>query len=728
MNFFKRKASYLDELNSEQLEAVKTTEGYVRVIAGAGSGKTKALTSRYIYLTKEMGVSPADILCVTFTNKAAHEMKKRVRQIVGDMDTSLICTFHGFCAHMLREDIHVLNYPNQFMIIDDEDAENILRNIYEQLEITSSHMSFADAKKMISDSKNKTEYVDWLTDKDYSYIQTQYENVELSLDERIFFGYLYEQRKSFALDFDDLIIFALYIFSKRPDILEKWQRKLVYIMVDEFQDVSLRQNHLCELLSSYHKNLFIVGDPDQTIYSWRGAAVDIMLSFNRVHPSCKDIILYKNYRSTSNILNASNELISKNKKRIPKDLIAIKKEEMPVVYNHTKTVKDEADWIANEIIKLKNHGCNYNDIAVLYRAHYVSRSIEQAFIEKNIKYRIYNGVAFFKRREIKDILAYLRMIVFSDDLSFERIINVPKRNFGKKRMELLKEYAETHQVSLYDALKDNLHQELIMTTTASQFVDLIEKYKGIYKDMKVSDIFSRVLDESGYENFLRTEADDDRINNVAELKNTIIEFENQNREDMSLDEYLNTISLYTDMDVSETTDEVKMMTIHTAKGLEFPFVFVCSLNEGIFPSSKVLTTDQLEEERRIAYVAFTRAEKALFLSDAEGLNYNNTFRYPSRFIFNAGKNNLDYLVELDESFYEASLSSIETSEENLLNQEQIFEVGDRVKHESFGEGEIVSIDSQKSTYEIKFDDFETARNIRFSGPIVKISNSSPKDE
>lgn len=711
----------LNELNEEQLRAVKTTEGYIRVIAGAGSGKTKTLTTRYAYLVKKIGISPRNILCVTFTNKAANEMKKRVRKIIGDMDTSMICTFHSFCVHVLREDIHVLNYPKNFIILDEEDIESILRNVYEKLEINSSYKNFYDAKKDISfyKSSNNNKYIKELTTKEYQYIKEQYENNDLSLNERIIYGYLYEQRKCFGLDFDDLILFTLYIYELRKDILEKWQKQLTYVMVDEFQDVSSRQNNLCELLTEYHKNLFIVGDPDQTIYSWRGAKVDYILNFENIHPNCQSIILNRNYRSTSNILNAANSLISKNKCRVPKDLITLNQDNIPVIYNHTKSIQDEAKWISQEIKNIIDKGYKYSDIAILYRAHYISRAIEQTFIQENINYTIYNGVEFFKRKEIKDVLSYLRMITSSDDLSFQRIINIPKRNFGKKRLDFIKEYATKNNISLYEALKQNLNCDLILNTQAKEFVELIEKYKKIYINMKVSDIFNCILVESGYEEFLRTLSEDERIENISELKNTIIEFENKNQEDTSLDEYLKTIALYTDIDAKKEKDEVKLMTVHSAKGLEFPFVFVCSLNEGIFPSSKVNTMEELEEERRLAYVAFTRAQKALFLSDAEGYTYDKQFRYPSRFIFNVGKNNLNYLVELDDSLIEETRSAIEEKEDNYFNQKQLFNIGDRIKHEVLGIGTIISVDTQKNDYEIIFDNSKTTRNIRFTGPITK---------
>lgn len=719
--------TYLKELNEEQLLAVKTTEGYVRVIAGAGSGKTKTLTSRFIYLVKSIGISPANILCVTFTNKAAAEMRKRVEVVIKDLSASFICTFHGFCVRVLRDDIYILNYPRNFNIIDEDDVESVLKKVYEQLDINSSYMTFEDAKKYISYMKLSGQYIDLLIKKDFSDILERYNDKTLSYDVRIFYGYLYEQRKNFSLDFDDLIYFVYYIFKKNEIILNKWQKRLNYIMVDEFQDVSKRQYDLCEMLSEYHKNLFVVGDPDQTIYSWRGADVGLLLNFEEFHSNCKTIVLNKNYRSTKNILKAANSLISKNKNRFSKDLISLSQIDIPVEYYHAKSTKEEADWVSLQIKEIINRGYNYCDIAILYRSNYVSRSIEQSLLENGISYRIYNGTEFFKRREIKDVLAYLKMIAFSDDLSFERIINVPKRNFGEKRMTIIKEYAQKYNVSYYQALKDNLNDSLIQNTSANEFVELIEKFKKQYKSMMVSDIFAQIIDKSGYENYLKTLADDDRLENISELKNTIIEFENKNQEDYSLEEYLTSISLYTDVDIKESGNQVKLMTIHSAKGLEFPFVFVCGLNEGVFPSSRSVRMAELEEERRIAYVAFTRAEKKLFLTDAEGYNYNNSFRYPSRFIFNAGKDNLNYVVELNSELYNEAQGFIENAENNLYDQVKCFEIGDRVFHEKFGKGTIVDINEMGSEYAIKFDNLETNRNLSFGAQISKI-NDEFKDE
>lgn len=712
----------LSGLNEEQKEAVTTTEGFIRIIAGAGSGKTKALTHRYAYLVNELGISTSNILCVTFTNKAANEMKKRIRNMIGDNDTGFVCTFHGFCVQLLREDIHSINYPQNFVVMDSEDTEAILKTVYESSNIQSRSYTFDMAKKDIVLAKSHMAHIPYLVDLDNSTLKADYENAK-DVKNKVFLGYLYEQKKCFGLDFEDLISIALYILQNFKEKRDKWQERMMYVMVDEFQDVGRSQYALADILSGYHKNLFIVGDPDQTIYSWRGAHIEFILDFDQTHPNTKTIFLNKNYRSTPNIINASNSLINKNKKRMEKDLVAVKERNVPTIYNHARTTKMEAEWIAKQIQSLINCNNKFCDIAILYRAHFVSRSLEEIFIREKIPYTLYSGIEFYKRKEIKDIISYLRMVLYEDDLSFQRVINEPKRNFGKKRMTFLKEYADLHNCSLYNALRENTEDKLISSTNAKDFITVIEKYKGLYKEMKLSDILSAILEESGYEVMLRQAGEQERLDNLAELKQSVFEFEKTSGESNTLEEYLQNIALFSNVDKEYEKDSVKMMTIHTAKGLEFPFVFVCGLNEGIFPSKHVDTEDKLEEERRMAYVAYTRAENALFLSDSEGVNYDGSFRYPSRFIFNTDKAYLDYTVELEEQLIDDASKFIKNSEEKLSVPHTAFSVGDMVKHKIFGNGEVVDIKNEISSYVIKFDSSETVRNLNFKAPLEKMDES-----
>lgn len=711
---------FLEGLNEEQRKAVTTTEGYVRVVAGAGSGKTRALTHRYVYLVNVLGISTANILCVTFTNKAANEMKNRIRTMIGDQDTGYVCTFHGLCVQLLREDIHTMNYPSNFMIMDAEDAETILKKVYEESNIKSAKYTFNMAKDMIEMRKDTLMHIPYILDLDHEKLKQRYRSAG-TMEDKIFFGYVLEQKKSFALDYADLITFALYILKTHENKRTKWQQKMEYVMVDEFQDIDHNQYEIAEILSGYHKNLFIVGDPDQTIYSWRGAKVEFIIDFDKAHDDVTDIIMDKNYRSAEEIIFASNSLIDKNRKRIKKELKPINSKNGPVVYHHAKTTGEEAKWITEQVKKIVADGKKYDDITILYRAHFVSRSIEEPFLRNQVPYTIYSGIEFYRRKEIKDILSYLRMIVNKDDISFLRIVNVPSRNIGKKRITFLKEYAESNDCSLYQALKNNVNEQLFLKSDASAFIALVDKYAGQYKSMKLIDLINEILFESGYENMLRLGGEEERLANMAEFKQSIFEYEKTAGEETDLDEYLQNISLLTNEDREVKKDSVKLMTIHNAKGLEFPYVFVCGLNEGIFPGKHTDTLDKLEEERRLAYVAFTRAERVLFLSDAEGISFDGLFRYPSRFIFNTDQTYVEYTAELEGTLVEAAKNYISANENKVLALvENEFQVGDRVCHKVFGEGTILEINAQITSFVIKFDRLDTNRNINMRVKLEKI--------
>lgn len=710
----------LEDLNEEQKLAVTTTEGYVRVVAGAGSGKTKALTHRYVYLVNDVGIATANILCVTFTNKAANEMRKRIRTMIGDQDTGMVCTFHGFCVQLLREDIHTMNYPDNFLVMDEEDMKAVLRSVYEQGHLDSREITYSMAEEIIGLRKSRMEHIEYVLRMNTGELKAKFLTADKKED-ILFFGYLYEQKKAFALDYDDLITFAFYILDNFSDKREKWQKRLQYVMVDEFQDVSATQYEMAELLSAYHGNLFIVGDPDQTIYTWRGANIEYILNFKAAHPDCTDIIMDQNYRSSENILNASNSLISKNKKRVEKNLRATKGVQVPVVYNHAKTTEKEAQWILSQINRIVEGGHSYNDCTILYRAHHVSRSIEEALLKAQIPYVIYSGVSFYNRREVKDAICYLRMLIFEDDMSFRRIINVPRRNFGKKRMEFLEMYAEAHGMKLYEALVENLDNPLVVSSKAKEFVELIDGYKQSFQMFKLTDLLQGIMNDSGYEAMLRTSGDDSRLENLAELKQAVFNYENDAGEETSLADYLQRISLLTNLDQEEKKDAVKLMTIHTAKGLEFPYVFVCGMNEGIFPSKHVDSEEALEEERRLAYVAYTRAENGLFLSDAEGVNLDGSYSYPSRFIFNTDKTYLEYTVELEQRFVDSAVSFIRKNEEKISGvMPERYEAGDKVKHNLFGVGEIFEVNESDGYYVVQFEGVRTARNISFKIEMERI--------
>ena len=711
--------NFIDELNEQQKEAVTTTEGYVRIIAGAGTGKTKTLTYRYAYLVDELGISTSNILCVTFTNKAAREMSKRIRQMIGDSDTGYICTFHGFCVKLLREDIHAINYPQNFVVMDSEDTEEILKTVYENAHIQSRTYTFDMARDHISAMKNEMQHIAYLADISNDRLLADYEKAS-DIPEKVFLGYLYEQKKVYGLDYDDLITIALHILRTDAEKCHKWQERMMYVMVDEFQDVSGNQYALAEILSGYHRNLFIVGDPDQTIYTWRGARIEYILEFDKNHENTQTIFLDTNYRSTPDILAVSNSLIEKNRNRLPHRLVAVKSPEARPLYVHSRTTGDEAQWVTNEIKRLVEAGTKYSDIAVLYRSHFVSRSIEEAFIKTKIPYILYSGTEFYKRKEIKDVLAYLRMVAYADDLSFRRVINEPKRNFGKKRMSMLKSYCETHRCSLYSGLQDLLEEKTVKSTGASAFVDIIENFRRTYKEKSLSDLVTELMAATGYEAMLRQAGEQERLDNLAELKQSIDEYEKISGEENTLEEYLQSIALYTNNDREKDKDSVTMMTIHTAKGLEFLYVFVCGVNEGIFPSKHVDTEAMLEEERRMAYVACTRAERGLYISDAEGLNYDESFRYPSRFIFNIDREAIDYVNELPQRLIDDTKSYIAANESRYMPLDTELKPGDRVRHKVFGEGTITGIRGDIGCYVVKFDMVETERNLKIGVGLERV--------
>lgn len=720
---------YMKELNHNQKKAVISTEGYVRVIAGAGTGKTKALISRYLYLVDYLKVPMRNILCVTFTNKAAQEMKKRIQNYTDDHDLGYICTFHGFCRKFLHEEFRYLHFPKNFMIIDNEDKKVILKNVIEDLDLDKNRYSITYCNELIQEFKRTTGYEVFLTsNKSKELIQkvNKYKQNK-EYDKAIGYRYLYEQLKILALDFDDLIILTLHILQNYEEVKEKWARKLQYIMVDEFQDVSSRQYQLVERLASYHHNLFVVGDPDQTIYSWRGADIHFIMDFVRVHENVIDVVFDDNYRSTNNILEASNSLIQNNTNRIKKELHSFNNRySTKVIYNHLKNDVEQSKWIVQQIQKLYENQYHYSNIAILYRAHYCSRAIEEQLLRNNIPYIIYSGVSFYERREIKDVLSYLRFIVYQDDLSFLRIINTPRRNFGNKRMEIIQQYAAKKEISLYESLLENLDHELIKQSKANEFVELIEKYKKNYHDIKITDLLASILIETKYETILREQGDNERIENIEELKKSIYDFENNSEEDTYLEDYLQNITLLTNVDRKEKRqDLIKLMTIHNAKGTEYDCVFIKDLNEGIFPSSQVHSLEEMEEERRIAYVAMTRAKDHLFLSDAQGFTSSKQMRYPSRFIFNIDKKLLNYITEIDEQFLAKSKTYIENSIRKMqLNQEILeksrgLKIGDIIEHKVFGKGKIMEIDHVEKVYVINFDHIATPRRIVMNFPLKR---------
>ena len=713
----------LSGLNDAQRRAVATTEGYVRVIAGAGSGKTRALSRRFAYLVNELGILPGNILCVTFTNKSANEMRQRIHQLTGDNDTGYINTFHGFCDAVLREDSHAVQYPRSFLVLDNSDIDAMLRIIYEERGLTLRDMTFSAARDMIEIQKlfKRPDYYQDMITMSLDTLKEKYDRADTPAD-IIFYGYLYQEKKCFGLDYNDLIKFSLYIFRQRPDIRIKWQQRLEYIMIDEFQDIDQLQYELMEVLCGYHKNLFIVGDPDQTIYSWRGADVKYLLDFDKKFPGTQTILMVENYRSTPEILAVANSLIDKNRNRIKKELKPILPAGTPVVCHFAQTQEAEARWMAGEMRRLHEAGTSFRDMTVLYRAHYVTRTVEEVLLEEKIPYTIYSGVQFFDRMEIKDALSYLRMIAYKDDLSFRRIANVPKRNLGKRRMEFLQEYAEQRGCLLYQALLDNLEDPIIKGTGAGKFISLIESFAAGYEGRSVSEVLSAILNESGYEKMLRTEGSQERLDNLAELKQSVYEYETTCGEEVTLEHYLARAALFTNADTAEQGDRVKLMTVHAAKGLEFPCVFLCGMNEGVFPSRKVRTRQAMEEERRLAFVAVTRAEKELYLSEADGRNFDGSPRYPSRFLLDIDEKLLTFIRPPEEGLIRRARDYIGHSQTGLpeADGQTVFPAGQRVRHALFGPGTVLDTDMDRGAHVVQFDEMETPRKISFRAKLERI--------
>lgn len=712
-----------ERLNREQLEAVTTTEGFVRVIAGAGSGKTRALSERFAYLVNDIGIPPSNILCVTFTNKSANEMRARIRRLTGDNDTGYISTFHGFCVSVLQEDANAVSYPKSFLVLDNGDIDAMLAIIYEERGLTLRDRTFGAARDMIEMQKciRKPDYYLDLIGMSLDALREKY-LAAVDTDDVIFYGYLYQQKKCFGLDYNDLIKFTLHIFSENHAIRDKWQERISYVMIDEFQDIDELQYRLMQALVGYHRNLFIVGDPDQTIYTWRGANVKYLLDFDSAFPGTRTILMMQNYRSTPEILAAVNSLIDRNRQRMKKELLATRPHGASVIYHHAKTSEDEARWIASEIRALLDAGTSAGDIAILYRAHYVSRAIEEVFLDEKLPYTLTSGTPFFSRAEIKDALSYLRMTVLNDDLSFRRVANNPKRNIGEKRMRFLEAYASEHGISLYDALKQTLSDDIFKNTRAKRFVDLIDRYAAVAHDMPISELLSALLDESGYEEALRTEGSQERLDNLAELKQAVYEYETTCGEERSIENYLAHVALFTNADTGDKKGAVRMMTVHTAKGLEFPVVFLASLSEGSFPSKKTTTLEGMEEERRLCFVAMTRAKDRLYLSDAEGRNFDGSFRYPSRFLFDIDKNRITYTDELDPRMVQEATVHIRESENRLHANAQgaVLKAGDRVRHDIMGDGTVLSVDETVRAYVVKFDELDTPRRIGYRARLLRL--------
>ena len=685
-------------LNNRQREAVEATEGRIRVVAGAGTGKTKALTHRYAYIVNVLGIDPANILCLTFTNKAAAEMRSRISNMVQSGDyNDFVCTLHGFCVKFLRQEIYRLGFPKSFTVLDEEDSKAIAKQTMDEMGIKRTEKTVKQFLEGIGADKALNGYIQ-------TYMLPGCKITDEMRRSSRLCGYVSRQMKHYALDFDDLMNVTKYILDHFPDACEHWQNTLNYIMVDEAQDCNLDDWDLVERLSAKHRNLFVVGDPDQAIYQWRGARPDLFVQF----AAERTIVLDENYRSTPRILDIANCVIANNQNRIPKDLFTRKPEGRAVIHFHGKSEKEEMEWIVAQIRMLLGSGAKPNDVAILYRSSYQSRALEQELLNAHLEYAIWGGTRFFERREIKDALAYLQLVSNQDnDLAFERIINVPSRKLGRKFLDAVRATAEARGISLYSAL------QIQADAKTAAFIDLIEDAKQFARENRVSDLLNRILDRSGYKRMVREDQDEDRLENLDELLSSIRFYESvRTPEESTLADYLQDIALYTNEDHRKDTPTLKLMTIHQAKGLEFPYVFIVGLSEGIFPNMRTIREgkkDGEEEERRLMYVAITRAEQALFLTESEGFNISTkTNKYPSRFLAEIkrelvvtegvispelwkGTKNLSHV--LDEDF----------EDERDAYNESPFQLGDLVTHPVFGEGRIVGSNKDCTSFEVQFD-------------------------
>lgn len=676
------------QLNDNQKAAVTDESKHIRIIAGAGSGKTRVLTMRIAYLIEQKGVKPYHILAITFTNKAAREMKTRINDMLGDNGTGChISTIHSLCMRILAEDITALNYPKNFTVIDADDQRQILKEAYKEIGIDKKEYPYGGMLDYIAN--NKYMNVDPAKAMEFAYGEPKIVNRA-----KVYEYYDKRLHQLYALDFDDLILFTTRLFELFPAILEKWSSKFHYIHVDEFQDVDREQYKLIKLLSTVHDNVYVVGDPDQTIFTWRGADVNIIVHFDRDFENTKTIILNQNYRSTNNILSGANSLIKNNKARLDKELFSKNGDGSKIIHKTCMSETGEANYVVSQIMKLHGDGYNYKDMAVLYRANYLSREVEKVLIENRINYVIYGGLRFYERMEVKDILSYLRMITRADDLAFVRIINTPRRAIGPKTIDAIQAMAMEKGISMYEVIKQGLYPK--NKETFDRFVRMVEKWR---EDMKNSDLellLQEVLDDSGYRTMLEKDGETERLENIKSLLDDIKQY-SQDYPDSSLDEYLQMIALYTDRASEETGDAVNLCTIHSAKGLEFDVVFVIGLSEGIFPSERTMAEGQkgLEEERRLAYVAYTRAKKLLYLTESNSFSYViQSAKLPSRFIKEIDQDFIDNVDERKDSFRSSVFDEdiVIHDQKKEKPKDSIYRNGDSVIHKIYGEGVVIGND------------------------------------
>lgn len=710
---------FVSSLNKKQLEAVETDSQYTRVVAGAGSGKTRVLTYRISYLISQENVKPWKILAITFTNKVAAEMKKRVVTIVPDSEKFLtIKTFHSFAAFFLRQEINVLHYPSNFTILDEEDQTKIIKDIVSEKGFRKNDPLVKQAINYIGANKLNEKYPEDIT---INYERFANEKLCLEIYQE------YEEIKSiqFALDFDDLLLKSKQILIKFPQIRAKWLEKFDHILIDEFQDTNNTEYSLVKLLMRNDTCLYVVGDPDQTIYTWRGANQDIILDLDKTFRGLTTIVLEENYRSTQAILDSANKLIAHNKFRVPKNLFTNNKVGDSITVRILDSGMSEAHYVAREIQTLvSDNRYKYSDIVLLYRSNYLTLDFEKALMAKSIPYVIYGGMKFYQRMEIKDVLAYFRLINnIKDDVSFERIINTPRRGIGDRAIQTIRDGARSAHLSLYEYVQSDRAMEECPSKAISALKNLVFRMELTKSKLSVADeMYAKVLEDLitdiGYYEYLKGDEDgENRIDNVKSLFEDIRHYLKNNPES-TFDEYLQNIALLSAQDDMQDGEHVTLMTVHTAKGLEYPIVFVVRFNQEVFPNGRALSESgykALEEERRLAYVAMTRAKERLYLTGCRGFSYvaggnlvesqfiaesgntimqNNGFatgKYKQRgsrepaFFFDDIRTNDDFFGDVP---------STKKHEEVKTNGIASWSVGDIVIHKNLGRGVVVEVEDE----------------------------------
>ena len=728
--------SIYDSLNDMQKEAVYQTEGPVLILAGAGSGKTRVLTHRIAYLIEEKGVNPWNILAITFTNKAAGEMRERVDQLVGFGSESIwVSTFHSACVRILRRFIDRLGYDTNFTIYDTDDQKSLMKEVCRYLQIDTKMYKERALLSAISSAKNEM-----ISPEEYR-LEAEGDFSRKKIAE-VYAEYEKQLRANNALDFDDLLVKAVQLFQTQPDVLEYYQERFRYIMVDEYQDTNTVQFRLIQILSSKYRNLCVVGDDDQSIYKFRGANIKNILNFEEEFPDAVVIKLEQNYRSTSTILNAANAVIRNNHGRKDKTLWTENPEGEKLVCRQFDNAYDEADYIAGAIQKkVKEEGASYNECAVLYRTNAQSRMFEERFVSTNIPYKVIGGVNFYARREIKDLLAYLRTIENGrDDLAVRRIINVPKRGIGLTSINRVQEYAIQKEIGFYEALRaaDLIPNIGRAVSRLESFTALIEHFKEESGRMTPLALLNDIIETLDYESYLEEidiEDAESRIENVEELKSKVASYEEsceQTGEQPTLSGFLEEVALVADIDnLDEESDYVVLMTLHSAKGLEFPYVFLAGMEDGLFPSYMTITADdpmELEEERRLCYVGITRAMKELTLTCARRRMVRGETQYnkSSRFLREIPEELLGGHKELHKEkpqmeiarnqAYAKAKAAFHSQAFGIKKPVQQFkvasgegpgyDVGDRVRHMKFGEGLVTAITEGGRDYEVTVE-FDT---------------------